>query len=161
MTSLMRLVTAGAAWKTGAGLFTDCSHQTILRWEYRTCAALILGARAWYRRFERLLGCDSDHGAQWAIHSIRSDGTNQKILHKEPLHVTSVASRYSVFVEGSRVTETDEFFGDILIRKSKTASASFAYIKKQMKSVGAPTYDAELKLHDELTVKAEDGSMRW
>ncbi len=155
--AIMRSVVAGAAWKTGA---------TVLRWEYRTAAAVLqISAREWYTEHENKVESESTAHpfGCYSVHAIRSDATNQKVLHMEPLHVTAVKSRY-VTGPGSgedRTRETEEYYGDLLIQKSKTAAAALGMVKKQVECVGCPTFESEVNKYESMTVKDEAGNVTW
>merc|ERR1711966_422251 len=94
--SILRAITHGSAWRMGACLVTDVSHQTGLRWEARTNAALVAGARGLYNGHKTRLN-SHPHAALvgWAVHAMRCDGTNAKVLHKESFHVAVVCSKYN------------------------------------------------------------------
>ena len=83
--SLMKAVSFGSAWKVGASLQTDASAQTVNRWDCNTNAALLCGAKSWYKHNETKLQAPppGNNCFNYVVHSIRSDGTNGKILHKE------------------------------------------------------------------------------
>ena len=87
MAAAMRSVTAGSAWRCGASLMTDISRQTVVRWEKTASACDALMTRDFYTDMESRMRAPASRDFQYSCHSIRSDATNAKVLHKEAIHV--------------------------------------------------------------------------
>ncbi len=162
--ALMRAVMATAAIKMGTSSHTDVSHQSVLRWERKVGACLIVSCREWYQEMECLLRDPpnlrlASLPTNWGIHSPRMDGTNRKLVHKEQLQVLVVDSKYSVLDKsGVRITERQENYADVLPIDGHTAAHTHALTLKQLEGLGAPHWRDMVKLDHELANVAEDGS---
>ena len=102
-------------------------------------------------------------GCIYRVDSIRSDATNAKVLHTESLHVTFAVSRYCYYDQtGSYAQVTDQFVGDLLVQKSKTAGHCLGMVTKQLRSVGAPvSWQDDVALYTKLTTQDSDGNTIW
>ena len=162
--ALMRAVNGGAAWKTGASCQTDAAGCTIGRWEALTDAGLSAGYIEQMSSNSKTCAVGAQAGKlAYEIHSIRSDGTNAKVLHKESLNVCAVASRHVVINECFEIEhdESDEMFSDLLVQTSKSAAAAYANVLKQVKSCGVETWRDEKTKFEELIHRNDDGTWSW
>lgn len=138
--ALMRSLLNEAAQKVAAGQNTNCSHQSVVRWERKTDAGLVAAAQSWHSENELALQDDAalDKALQWCVEAVRSDATNRKLLHKEALQVCVADSLHSTVDPdtGQRQTDRAEWWSDVLRVQGHAAQDCHSRILKQLENIG-------------------------